>query len=99
MELFDAGPRCMGWRHRYPAPRLSMNTAIAETLDKGGGSMRSERNLLLNEQKIEKVWQVHRVIHQPVPYTRNPLIFGHEFCDREKLAEVEAGKPEHGGQG
>ena len=60
--------------------------------------MYPDHNLLLNESKIDRAHLVRRVMHGPRPYAKNPIILGSDFCDREKLAELEAGKPHLGGQ-
>jgi len=60
--------------------------------------MNPAHNLLLNDEKIEKTFMVRRVLHRPRPYAKNPMILGQEYCDREKLAELEDGKPHLGGQ-
>ena len=54
--------------------------------------------LIFNESKIQSMYRVRRVLHRPVPYAKNPLVFGSEYCDREKLAELQTGKANLSGQ-
>jgi len=60
--------------------------------------MKNMHTLLLNEDKIEHTAHMRPVLHSARPYAKNPLILANEFCDREKLAELEHGKPRLGGQ-
>ncbi|MBI4025712.1 MAG: hypothetical protein HY360_12080 [Verrucomicrobia bacterium] len=45
------------------------------------------KHLLIDEANIAKTFRVRRQLHRPIPYPNNPLVFGAEYCDREKLAK------------